>query len=145
MSRQTGMLLKPSLEECVAAAVRLKMPESEGRKFFYHYESVGWKVGKLAMVSFAGALGGWHERWLERGGSIQRPGSYRPESANGNGALSGADKMLKRDEYQRCLDRMKVIYSSYDSHLEMRADDRQEIARLKRRRDELRKELGIMI
>lgn len=133
-------------------AINQGMPEAEGRKFFYHYESNGWKVGKLPMKSVAGAMGGWHERWLERGASPPTnkfQGGFSNGLAvgngNGNGALSGADKVIKSDEYRRVLERMKVIVNSYDSNNDLRPADRAEMRNLKKRRDELRKELGIMI
>lgn len=147
---RTEMLLTPSMAECVQMALAHDMPEAEGRKFFYHYESNGWKVGKLPMKSVAGAMGGWHERWLERGASpptnkFQGGFSNGLAVGNGNGALSGADKIIKSDEYRRVLERMKVIANSYDSHNEMRPADRAENMKLRKRRDELRKELGIII
>lgn len=133
-------------------AINRGMPEAEGRKFFYHYESNGWKVGKLPMKSVAGAIGGWHERWLERGASPPTnkfQGGFSNGLAvgngNGGGPLSGADKVIKSDEYRRVLERMKVIVNSYDSNNDLRPADRAEMRNLKKRRDELRKELGIMI
>lgn len=148
---RTEMLLTPSMDECVKMAIAQGMPEAEGRKFFYHYESNGWKVGKLPMKSVAGAMGGWHERWLERGaspptGKFQSTFSNGLAVGNGNGVspLSGADKMIKSDEYRRVLERMKVIVNSYDTNNEMRAADRAEMRNLKARRDELRKVLGIV-
>lgn len=149
-SARTEMMFPPSMEECVKAAVERGMTEAEGRKFFYHYESNGWKVGKVPMKSVAGAMGGWHERWLERGASpptnkFQGGFSNGLAVSNGSGALSGADKIIKSDEYRRVLERMKVILNSYDSHNDLRQADRAEMRNLKKRRDELRKELGVMI
>ncbi len=134
---RTEMMFHPSIEECVKAAVSHGMPEAEGRKFFFHYESNGWKVGKIPMKSFAGAMGGWNERWLERGG-------VPAGSSNGNGnhppkPLSGADKMIKRDEYQRVVDRLKQL----DNDFFPTYPDEKKV--LRARRDELRKALGVLI
>lgn len=130
------MMLPPSMEECIELATKQKppMPESEGRKFFFHYESIGWKVGKLPMKSLAGAMGGWHERWKEKHGHNGGP----PR-------LSVADKILKREEYNRVLERIKTIQNSYDSHNEMRMSDREQMIKLRNRANQLRKELGLMV
>ena len=66
-------------------------------------------------------------------------------SGNAGESLSGAYKMFRKDEYNRVLERMKAFDSGYDSHLEMRAKDRAEYYSLKGRREELKKELGLMI
>jgi hypothetical protein len=131
---RTEMMLPPTMQECVRAALELDMPESEGRKFYFHYESNGWTVGRVPMVSFASAMGGWHERWLA-GGSNNRPAP----------ALSGVDKMILREEYNRVIERIVMIGRSYDSHVEMRQKDREELKQLRKRRDELRKTLGVII
>lgn len=133
MAKQTGMLIKPTIHECMGKAVSLGMPESEGRKFFHYYQSQGWKVGKNPMINFNSAMAGWLERWLA-GGDKDRPKE-----------MSGADKMIARDEYDRVIARMKTLENSYDSHVEMRAKDRTEYFELRKRRDTLRKQLGIMI
>ncbi len=133
MSKKTEMLIKPTLEECVAHAAKIGLPLSEGKKFFHHYESVGWMVGRNPMVGFKSAMSGWMLRWEERTGKCE---DQPPK-------LSGADKMIRKGELDRVLERLKALEASYDSHLEMRADDRTEYFKLRKRRDVLRKELGI--
>lgn len=61
----------PSIEEVMLAASKTGLPESEAEKFFYHYESNGWKVGKNPMKSWQSALGGWKVRWQQAGGTNQ--------------------------------------------------------------------------
>lgn len=80
-------MLTPSLEEVKFAAQKIGLPESEAEKFFYHYESNGWKVGKNRMVSLSAALAGWKCRWQER-----RPGQQATEAKSY--AARQADAML---------------------------------------------------
>lgn len=67
------MLIKPTLEEVELAASKIGLPLIEAEKFFYHYESNGWKVGKVRMVSLNGALAGWKIRWQERRAGLEQP------------------------------------------------------------------------
>lgn len=46
-------------------------PRTEADKFWNHYDSNGWKVGKNKMVSLAGAVGGWICRWRENGSNTK--------------------------------------------------------------------------
>jgi hypothetical protein len=145
-SARTEMLLRPSMEECIAAAAKCDppMPAAEGRKFFYHYESNGWKVGKVVMKSFAGSMGGWHERWLERTGGNSPQGNGNGD--HGPAPMTGAQLMLKQKEYERILARQKQIRDSYDSHADcMRPSDRAEWLKLVARKKLLKAELGIVI
>ncbi len=133
MSKKTDMLITPTLEECVALAISMDLPQSEGKKFFHHYESVGWMVGRTKMVSLKSAMAGWRLRWEERTGKCED----QPAK------LSGADKMIRKEELNRVMERLKALEASYDSHLEMRSNDRTEYFKLRKRRDQLRKELGV--
>jgi len=128
------MLLEPSLEECRKAALAEGMPEREGDKLFAHYTKVGWVCGRarVPMKSFAGAVLHWRLEWEDRG----RPG------ANGNGhqpPMSGAVMMVKQKEYERVMDRLKKLG---DGFWEEYNGERK---RLRMRRDELRKDLGLVI
>lgn len=70
MSRKTPLLLPPTLEEILAVAKEIDLPEREAKKFFFFYDSKGWKVGKERMVSFKSALQGWKLTFEERGGGM---------------------------------------------------------------------------
>lgn len=66
MSKKTAMLLTPTLAEVELAAAKIGLPEIEAHKFWNYYESNGWRVGRVKMVSFLNALAGWKLRWIER-------------------------------------------------------------------------------
>ena len=55
----------PDLEAVKLLCAKAGLPETEAVKFFHHYESNGWKVGKNKMVSLNGCVGGWAARWRE--------------------------------------------------------------------------------
>ncbi len=133
---QTPLLIKPSIGEIRRAVVALDMPPIEADKFWHHYESNGWKVGKNKMVSLNSALAGWKIRWLERNGNCHAL------SSNG---LSGADKMIYQKELERVIERLRVIKSTYGEMQTWTKQDGAEYKRLISRRNELKKLLGIMI
>lgn len=140
--RQISMLVKPTEEECVAACVKAGMPEREGVKMFVHYEMVRWTYGKgkVPISSLSLAVKNWKLGWEDRG----CPGPVTPTSPKGAPLpLGGAMVLAKRDELNRILDRMKTITKSYDSHQDMRANDVREWHQLRKRRDDLKKELGM--
>lgn len=83
MSRQTEMLLAPTLDEVKAQALKIGLPAMEGEKFFYYYESNGWRVGKVKMRSWTSALSGWKLRWQERRGSPPPNNRERPAPVSG--------------------------------------------------------------
>jgi len=69
--RQGTAFQKPSLDEVKLAMEKAGLPEKEAIKFFNHYESNGWRVGKNPMKSFPHAVGNWavnfHERTYQPG------------------------------------------------------------------------------
>ena len=135
MSRRTApMLLTPTLDECKAEALKQGMPEREGEKLFIHYEMVHWRYGKaqVPISSLSMAVAGWKHRWQEKG---------CPDT-NGHAQNDRALLPAKRDELNRVLERIRVITQT-DSHSDMRQSDKDEYRRLRARRDELRKELGV--
>lgn len=72
----TPLLIKPTIQEIRLAATKIGLPETEADKFFYHYESNGWKVGRVKMASLNGALAGWKIRWQEKQYTANSNGSH---------------------------------------------------------------------
>ena len=65
MSR-TPLLIHPTLDEVKLQAAKIGLPPREAEKFWYHYDSVGWKVGRVPMKNWLSALVGWKFRWQDR-------------------------------------------------------------------------------
>lgn len=59
---------KPSLDEVRLHAAKIGLPESEADRFFYYYESNGWRVGRNPMRSWRAATINWRKKWEEQGG-----------------------------------------------------------------------------
>lgn len=62
------MLVKPTIQEVFALASKLgppPLPSHEAEKFFFYYESNGWRVGKNPMKCWKSALSGWRVRWVQ--------------------------------------------------------------------------------
>ena len=138
-SSRTAMMLPPSIEECRLAAVKEGMPEREGDKFYAHFEKVGWVCGKgrLPMKSFAGAMMGWRLHWEEQG-KVGAP-TAELNGKHHNAPLSDAMLIFKGKEYERVIERLRKLGEGFFPAY------KGEQAALRKRRDELRKELGIVI
>ncbi len=61
---------KPTIAQARAMALEQGLPEVEGDRFWYFYDSKGWKVGKQSMKSAASAFGGWAYR-VKASGSLE--------------------------------------------------------------------------
>lgn len=66
-SKRESKRVKMTVDKSVALLEVLKyfasagLPEQEGRKFFYHYEAIGWKFGKIPMLRWQSAAHKWVE------------------------------------------------------------------------------------
>lgn len=76
-----------SMEAVKFQAAKIGLPESEAEKFFHHYESKGWKVGKHKMQSMPSAMAGWKLRWEEN-----RNANNQRNNAGGPRPITGADQ-----------------------------------------------------
>lgn len=142
MGRSTEFLLAPTIDECIQAGDKIGLPRLEAMKFHAHHESKGWMIGKLRMKSLVGALQTWRLNWLERTGRIDTNG-HEHEPAEKK--LNGAEIVVKGRELERVLQRMEALTRSVEGLGSMRPDDREEYRKLKTRRDELKRILGVMI
>lgn len=127
----------PTPEEVQAHCAKIGLPEIEGEKFVAYFESCGWVIGKSRkpMVSWRGAMSTWRLNWLERGGTMQA----QPQTQH----QRPIDRMISNAEYERVLKRIDTIRGTYSGMQEWAADDKAEIRKLKQRRDELKKLLGL--
>jgi hypothetical protein len=79
---------KPTLEELKPMFTAEALPETEAEKFFNHYESNGWRVGKNPMKSLPATIRNWKLRYEERRygthNSGGKPGVNRNEGTYNN-------------------------------------------------------------
>lgn len=66
MSKQTAMMIPPTMGEVLREASNIRLPRFEAEAFFYYYQSNGWKVGKNPMKCWRSAIQGWRIRWLQK-------------------------------------------------------------------------------
>lgn len=65
----------PTMEEANLHAAKIGLPAAEVLKFFAHYESNGWRVGKNKMKNWVSSMSGWKVRWEERRSQFVPQGS----------------------------------------------------------------------
>jgi hypothetical protein len=118
----------PTLEEVQTRANEIGLASLEAEKFWMYFDSKGWVVGKSPMKNWRSALSGWKLR--------SQPSAH---------TLSGVDKMILAKEYDRIIARMDLLKATYGGHQDWDPSDRLEFHKLRQRRDELRKLLGILI
>jgi hypothetical protein len=117
------MLIPPTLEEVKRAAREIGLPHIEAEKFFNHYCSNGWKVGRTKMVSFSHALANWKINWSQWG------------SGKSNSELERILEELRVARGQVCQDAIGTKH--------YRPGQLQRIKALVAKRDQLRRELGL--
>jgi hypothetical protein len=119
----------PTNDELKLQAAKIGLPEREAQKFFCYYASNGWRVGKNKMKQWRIALTGWKLRWEER---------------RGVSAVSPTTQaILYQKELEEVQSKMRAIRCSYSEHQSWSEDDKAKWYKLKARRDELKKLLGI--
>jgi hypothetical protein len=57
---------RPTLETLLLHGAKIGLPESEVHKFWNHYQSNGWRVGKNPMKSYTHSMAGWKITWQEK-------------------------------------------------------------------------------
>lgn len=75
------------------AAAKVGLPQIEAEKFFNYYESNGWRVGRVKMVSFQHALAGWKIRWQERQHGVNPPSQHWAE-----GQLRRMNEQIRKED-----------------------------------------------
>lgn len=92
----------PTMEEVKLGAAKLALSDVEAEKFWHHYESKGWVVGKAKMKSWPSALAGWKTR-MQLWQSPSKPTPGQPQLLpNGQPDLS---KMCPSDRDAILLER----------------------------------------
>lgn len=121
----------PTTEELKLQAAKIGLPDIEAQKFFLFYASKGWMIGKTKMKQWRSALAGWKLRWEER---------------RGVAAVSPTTQaILHQKELDEVTGRMRSIRGSYSEHQSWSEDDKARWYKLKARKDELKKLLGMQV
>lgn len=122
----------PTSEELGLQAAKIGLPEREAEKFFNHFDSKGWKVGKTTMQRWKSALANWKLNWEE----------WQQPRANVNATTLA---ILHQKELDEVLSKMRSIRGSYSEHQSWTQEDKNRWYKLKARRDELKKLLGMQV
>lgn len=120
----------PTQEELALQAAKIGLPEKEAQMFYCYYASKGWKVGKHSMTHWRIALTGWKLRW---------------EAARLGTQLNGAQMVIYNDELRKVEAKMKSIKDSYAEHQSWSEADYQIYNKLRARKAQLKKLLGMQV
>lgn len=120
----------PTLEHARSAAAMIGGTEKQGEDFWHHFEAQSW-------VTAAGnPITAWQsklKRWIDN------------DRQRGQAGTNGAQIVVMQDELKRVDKRISDIRNSYDAHLSPSAEDRVKLKKLRSRRDELKKKLGVEV
>ena len=84
--KQTGHFQKPSIDE-IRAYCQERKNNIDPEKFFYHYETVGWKVGNNSMKNWHAAISTWEKNQHPSNrpsNTSESAETYDPDLANRN-------------------------------------------------------------
>jgi len=131
---------RPTAEQVKVKCQFAGYPETEGQRFWDHFESSGWidKNGN-PVVSWESKLNIWITDARARGTE-----AAHHAGTNGSGR-SGAKLIVQQKELERVEKRIQDITNSVDGHRELSQEDWNERKKLKVRRDELKAALGIQV
>ena len=99
----------PSMDELSENGRRIGLPANEVEKFFNHYESQGWMVGKNKMKNWKSAMSGWKNRSDEY--NAKRTNDTRP-----NGHIGARNQQMgdgQRRNSERSAAESKAIDDAY--------------------------------
>jgi len=132
----------PTVEECQLQAAKIGLSPVEAEKFHCYYEANGWKVGRVPMQVWRAAMSGWKLRWQER---VQR------EQARGDERKTTVSRNVQLIQWRHELDRVEAAMKrvkgmAWTANNGWDDDEqRQEHRRLRLRKEELLKELGMAV
>lgn len=98
----------PSLEELTENGERIGLPANEVEKFYNHYESQGWMVGKNKMKNWKSAMSGWKNRSDEY--------AKRTNNTGANGHIGARNQQMgdgQRRNSERSAAESKAIDDAY--------------------------------
>lgn len=60
------MMIPPTLDEVKRQAAKIGLPLREAEKFFYYWQAVDWKRGKVKIKCFKSLMQTWRLNWEDR-------------------------------------------------------------------------------
>lgn len=129
----------PTLEQCITSAVSLGMPPEEGEKFFYHHDQKDWMLGRAKIKRWRSALSLWRMNWIRWNSSPMQ--AANPQT----GKLLPIEIFVRSQELEAVSKRMETLRKSYSCNQTWDEDDRQEMKKLRARKQELLGMLGRVI
>lgn len=108
------------------------IPEASARKFFDHHE------GNSLWINQHGRIIGWRVKLKAWAKSDRQPKASPTRT-------DGAQRVQDNQELQRVSERMKTLQNTYSGHQTWDRQDREEFAKLKARKVELKAKLGIVV
>lgn len=66
----------PSMPEILLQCAKIGLPEREGEKMYYFYDSKSWMVGKNKMKQWKSSLALWKLNFQERGGHLAKTNNW---------------------------------------------------------------------
>ena len=127
----------PTMDEVQFHAAKIGLPISQAEQFYCYYASKGWKVGKHSMTHWRIALTGWKLRWEQARADDAPTIPFRPSSS--------VRIVMWHDELKKVEAKMKSIRDSYAEHQSWSEQDYQVYTKLKARKVELKKLLGMQV
>jgi len=126
----------PTIEVVKLLMAKVALPESEADKFWNFYNSKGWMVGKTKMRQVGSAVANWATRYREWHPTA--PAAEQPKP-------TGSERMVHLEEFKRVEAKMKSIKDSYAEHQAWSEPDREVFTKLRARKLELKKLLGMQV
>lgn len=133
---------RPGRAEVQAHAATIGLAPWKADDWFDEMEGAGWlDHNRRPIVVWKSVLNRVRTKW-EADGRPAGPPSKQNHSQASNSNSGTAEKILRSKELERVEARLREIRGGYDSHQTVSEADRKEIAKLAKRRAELKQQLG---
>lgn len=134
------MLRRPKdLAECLTRASMLGLPESDARQWYADCEACDWKRGDGTPFD------NWPRQMCIHRDKLRERAAMTGAKPDGTPAPSGAQLIVWQKEFERVVARMEKIRASYSENLSWSEDDKAAYRKLKARKMDLMKWLGMQV
>jgi len=126
----------PTIDEVKLLMAKIALPESEAEKFWNFYESKGWMIGKNKMKRLSSAVANWAAHYRQWNAYPKAADPLKP---------TGPELIVLHEEFKRVEAKMKSIKDSYAEHQSWSEQDYQIYNKLRARKAQLKKLLGMQV